>query len=120
MRAALVAVAGAMGALSRYGIGMSVGVRTFPWATLAINITGSYLLGLLLTVGAERHWSENITVPLAVGFLGAYTTFSTFSYETQTLVRTHRASTALLYVLVSVLAGVLGAAAGYSTARALA
>ena len=116
MKAALVAFAGAAGALSRYGIGVAVGVRSFPWATLGINLTGSFVLGLLLTVGAERGWSENVTVPLAVGFLGAYTTFSTFSYETQTMLRTGRTTAAAVYVGVSVVGGVAAAALGYAAA----
>lgn len=120
MRAALVGVAGAVGALTRYGIGAAIGVRSFPWATLGINVVGSFLLGLLVTLGAERQWSSNVTVPLAVGFLGAFTTFSTFSYETQTLIRTGRAVTALTYVGASVVVGVVAAAAGYMTARGLA
>jgi CrcB protein len=120
MRTGLVAVAGAAGAVTRYGIGMAIGVRTFPWATFAINITGSFLLGLLVTLGAERNWSGNVTVPLAVGFLGAFTTFSTFSFETQTLLRTGRAQTALIYVAASVVVGVVAAAGGYATARGLA
>ncbi len=120
MKVALVAAAGAVGALTRYGIGVWVGVRSFPWTTLGINITGSFLLGLLLTVGTERGWSETATVPLAVGFLGAYTTFSTFSYETQTFLRTDRTGTALVYIGVSVVGGIAAAALGYVTGRAVA
>jgi CrcB protein len=119
MRTAFVAVAGAAGALSRYGIGLAVGVRTFPWATLAINVSGSFVLGLLLTLGADRGWSENTTVPLAVGFLGAYTTFSTFSYETQTMLRTGRPTAAAVYVATSVIGGILAAAAGYALGNAV-
>ncbi len=114
------ALAGAAGALSRYGIGVAVGVRTFPWATLGINLAGSYLLGLVLAVGTARGWPDTTTVPIAVGFLGAFTTFSTFSYETVTLARTGRAGTAALYVALSLIGGVLAAAAGYATARAVA
>lgn len=118
MKVALVAVAGAVGALSRYGIGVAVGVRSFPWATLGINLTGSFLLGLVLTAGTERGWPETTTVPIAIGFLGAYTTFSTFSFETYTLLRTDRAGTAAIYMGLSVVGGVIAAALGYVTARA--
>ena len=120
MRIALIAVAGAAGALTRYAVASAVGVRAFPWATLAINITGSFLLGLLLAFGIEREWSDDTVVPLAVGFLGAYTTFSTFSYETFTLMRTDRVPLAMVYVAVSVVVGVLAAGAGYVLARKLA
>jgi CrcB protein len=120
MKVALVALAGAAGALTRYGLGVAVGIRSFPWATLGINLTGSFLLGLILTAGTDRGWPETTTVPIAVGFLGAYTTFSTFSFETYTLLRTDRAGVALLYVVASLAGGVLAAALGYATARAVA
>ena len=119
-KAVLVSIAGAVGALSRYGIGVAVGVRSFPWATLGINLAGSYLLGVVLVVGDRRAWPETATVPLAVGFLGAFTTFSTFSHEAWTLARTDRAGTAAVYVAASVAGGVLAAAAGYLTGRAVA
>ena len=65
MKAALVGIAGAFGALARYGIGLAVGSRPFPWATLGINLSGSFLLGFVLAFGIERGWSETTTVPLA-------------------------------------------------------
>ena len=120
MNAVLVAVAGAAGALTRYGIGLAVGTRSLPWATLAVNVIGSLLLGLLLGGGLERDWTETVTVPLGVGFLGAYTTFSTFSYETVGLVRTDRPAAAAGYVALSVLGGLAAAAAGYAGARSVA
>ena len=119
MKVAFVAVAGAAGAVARYTIGRAVGVRSFPWATLGINLAGSYLLGLVLVLGTRRDWPEAVTVGIAIGFLGAFTTFSTFSYETYTLLRTDRAGSAAIYVLASVGLGVLAAALGYLSARAL-
>jgi CrcB protein len=120
VKIALVAIAGAVGALSRYGIGVAVGVRSFPWATLGINIAGSYLLGLVLVVGARRGWPDTSTVPITIGFLGAFTTFSTFSYETYTMLRTDRAGAAAAYVIGSVVLGVLAAGLGYMSGRAVA
>jgi fluoride exporter len=120
MKIFLVAVAGAAGALTRYGIATAIGVRSFPWATLAINLSGSFVLGMLLTVGIQRGWPENTVIPLSVGFLGAYTTFSTFSYETFTLGRADRFVSAALYVAVSVTGGILAACAGYLLARRIA
>jgi len=119
VKVVLVAIAGAAGALSRYGLGVAVGVRSFPWATLGINLVGSYLLGLVLVLGAERDWPETTTIPLSIGFLGAFTTFSTFSYETYTLARTDQAGTAAVYVAASLVGGVLAAAAGYVTGKAV-
>lgn len=120
MKTALVALAGATGALTRYGIGVAVGVRDFPWATLGINVAGSFVLGIVLTTAAARSWPDTATVPIAVGFLGAFTTFSTFSYETYTLVRTGRAATAAVYVAASMALGVAAAAAGYALGRTIA
>lgn len=120
MKVVLVAVAGAAGALARYGVGSAIGVRSFPWATLGINLTGSLVLGFVLAMSVEREWSAMTVAPIAIGFLGAYTTFSTFSYETFTLVRTDRAVTALAYVAASLAGGVLAAAAGYVAARRIA
>ncbi len=120
MKVALIGIAGAGGALVRYGIGVAVGGRSFPWSTLGINITGSFLLGFVLAFGIQRGWSETTTVPIAIGFLGAYTTFSTFSHEAFTLARTDRASLATIYVAVSVVGGLLAALAGYTLARRLA
>lgn len=120
MKVVLVGIAGAAGALARYGISIAVGGRSFPWSTLGINISGSFLLGFLLAFGIERGWSETTTVPLAIGFLGAYTTFSTFSYETFTLARTDRALLAAIYVAVSVAGGVLAALVGYTVGRRVA
>ena len=115
----LLAIAGAAGAVSRYGIGLAVGMRSFPWATLGINVTGSYLLGLVLVVGARREWSDVATVPVAVGFLGAFTTFSTLSHETFTMLRTDRAGAAAVYVVSSIVLGVLAACLGYLSGRAV-
>ena len=120
MRPVLVALAGATGAVVRYGVGIALGVRSFPWATLGINIVGSFALGFLLALGTEKAWSEAVTVPLAVGFLGAFTTFSTFSHETFILLRTGRSGMAALYVAMSVVGGVVAAAGGYAAARAIA
>lgn len=117
LRAGLVAAAGALGALSRYGIGLAVGVRSFPYATLLINVVGSAVLGYVLAGPGTHRWSPTTTTAVAVGFLGAFTTFSTFSYETMTMVRTGRAATAGLYVALSLLLGVLAASGGYLLGR---
>jgi CrcB protein len=115
----LVAIAGAAGAVTRYGINRAVGVRSFPWATLAINLTGSFVLALVLTAATARRWSPELTTAVTVGFLGAYTTFSTFTFEALSLERTDRLLWAIAYVVVSVAVGLLAAAAGVSAGRAL-
>jgi CrcB protein len=117
--AALIALAGAAGAMTRYQIGLAAGGRSFPWATLGINLLGSFLLGLLLEVAHDRDWPDTTTLPLGIGFLGAFTTFSTFSVETQTMLRDGRTTAAASYVAASVIGGIAAAALGYATARAI-
>ncbi len=112
MRVVLIGVAGAMGALARYALGTVVGPRTFPYVTLSINVVGSFLLGLVLTVSVARRWPPDVSIPIAVGFLGAFTTFSTFTWETITLGRTDRLSAAFAYTALSLALGFLAAGAG--------
>ncbi|MEY2476565.1 MAG: fluoride exporter [Actinomycetota bacterium] len=118
MRIALVGLAGALGALSRYAIGVGIGVRSFPFATLLINVVGSAVLGWVLAGPGADRWSTTATTAVAVGFLGAFTTFSTFAYETITMLRTDQPARALLYVALSVGLGLVAAAAGYALGRA--
>ena len=123
MRVVLVAVAGAVGALARYAIGVAAGptdagAGAFPWATFAINLAGSFVLGLVLAVAPGR-WSPDVTVAVATGLLGAFTTFSTFSNETMALVRAGHAPVAAAYVVASVLVGLAAAAAGHAAGRAV-
>ncbi|HEX4978993.1 MAG TPA: fluoride efflux transporter CrcB [Acidimicrobiales bacterium] len=118
MRLLAVAAAGAAGAVARYGLGRAFATRDFPWTTLAVNVAGSLALGLLLG-GVASRWQESVRLAATVGFLGAFTTFSTFSYEATELVRDGRAPAALAYVGASVVLGLAAAAAGYSAANAL-
>ena len=113
----LIAVAAAAGGLARYALGRTIGMHSFPWTTLVINLAGSFLMGFVLPYGVDRGWSETRLLPITIGFLGAYTTFSTFSYETFTLLRADRELAALAYVVASLVGGVLAAAAGYAIAR---
>lgn len=119
MTAILVAVAGAAGALTRYGVATVVGQRDLPWTTFAINVVGAFLLAVVLTAAGERRWSPEVTTAVSVGFLGAFTTFSTFTWEALTLERSGRLSVAALYVAASVLAGLLAAGLGLAVGRAL-
>ena len=119
MRLGLLAVAGAAGALARYGIGQAVGPRSFPWATLLINVVGSLALGFVLAGPIAARWSPDVTTAIAVGFLGAFTTFSTFAYETTSLLRDDRPLAAFAYVGASLAIGLAASALGYVIGRAL-
>jgi len=119
MTNALIALAGATGALLRYRIGLAVGARSFPWATLGINVSGCFLIALVLGGPLASRWGTSTTAAVTIGLLGSYTTFSTFGYETFTLLRTDRVGAALAYVGASLVGGLLAAAAGYGVARSM-
>lgn len=115
-----VAVAGALGALLRWGISAWFGRRFpgFPWGTLAINVTGSFLLGFLFVVLTERTTtSPAVRVSLTTGLMGAYTTFSTFSLETIRLVEDGAVGAAAANVAASLLLGLAGVWLGISMGR---
>ena len=118
MRFLWVGLGGALGSVARYGISTSIDQSHFPWATLGINLSGAFILGLFLTLGLG-HLSVAVMTPVAVGVLGGYTTFSTFAWEGFTFGRTGRSGVALTYVAVSVVGGLLAAWSGYSLGRAL-
>jgi len=115
----LVAAAGALGAVLRYRIGIAVGVRAFPWATLTINIAGAFALALFLATSLPSRWGSPATAAIAAGLLGSFTTFSTFGYETLTLLREDRLTAAAVYVGATMVVGLAAAAAGYAIGRAL-
>jgi CrcB protein len=117
MRYLWVALGGAVGTTARYAIGLAVDQSHFPWATLGINLSGAFILGLFLTL-ALGNLSVAVMTPIAVGVLGGFTTFSTFAWEGFTLGRTGRAETAIAYVAISVVGGLLAAWGGYSLGRA--
>src|SRR5579884_3636262 len=109
IRHLLVFLGGGAGALVRYIAGTAIMQRfggSFPLGTLVINVTGSFLIGILMTFLTERlELSPNWRFLLVIGFLGGYTTFSSFEYETVQAVRQGAAGTGLLNVLISVVAG---------------
>jgi fluoride exporter len=119
-----VAVGSALGGMLRYYLGGTVLSRLmgqFPLATFVINITGSFIIGLFLTLAAERfHLNQHLRLAVAVGFVGAYTTFSTFEYETARLVEERYFMLALLNVVLSVIVGFIAVWGGIIAARSLA
>jgi CrcB protein len=116
-----VGIGGFAGANARYGLGRLLVDRVasgFPVITLLVNLSGSLLIGLLLTLLAERFVSDPAWRLLGVvGFLGGYTTFSTYAFETVTLIEHGHPGRALAYVLASNLLGILACAAGIVLAR---
>lgn len=106
----VVALGGAFGAMARFGADsavMRLAGPGFPWGTLAVNLIGSLVLGLLIGAAAHGlHLSQEMRALTVTGFLGAFTTFSTFSLNTVTLIERGETAAALAYVLGSVLFGV--------------
>ena len=118
----LVAIAfgGALGTSARDALSHAISVApgSFPWSTFTINATGCFLLGAIVTVLVERWPTNRYARPfLAIGALGAYTTFSTYTVETTLLAKDGSASTAAAYVVTSVVVGVAAVCAGIAVAH---
>jgi fluoride exporter len=119
---AAVALGGALGASARYAIARALPTAAgdFPWATFWINISGSFVLGLFLVIVLERLRPTRYLRPVfATGFVGAYTTFSTFAVETDLLIKDSHLAVAATYVASTLIIGLLGAWLGISAARLL-
>jgi CrcB protein len=105
----VVGVGGFLGSIARYWVGGYISDRMgtrFPYGTFLINVTGSFLIGLTVTLLAERvHLDPNWRYLVPIGFIGAYTTFSTFEIETFQSMRNGALVIALLYVALSVFLG---------------
>ena len=119
-----VMIGGALGAAARYSLSLWMIKRygpQFPWGTLLINLSGCFALGLLagLRLGGRHAMPEFLTPALAAGFLGAYTTFSTFGVETVLLMESGKENAAIFYVASSVLIGIAAAGLGLLIGRQL-
>ena len=118
----LIALGGSLGAVARYGLATWIYGQTgtsFPWGTLIINVTGSFAIGFLVelfeTTLAPAEWRSFLTI----GFLGAYTTFSTFSLESFNLLRDGELRLAAANILLSVIAGLIAVVLGIYAFRLL-
>jgi CrcB protein len=117
----LVMLGGALGSLSRYGMGLGAVQLfgpAFPIGTMLINISGSFILGVLVSLSGPMAISSGTRLFLATGFCGGYTTFSTFSVETLNLMEKGSYGLALVYLFGNLLGGILAAWAGFILARA--
>ena len=118
-----VALGGAVGATTRWLLDRLIEQRTesvFPWSTFTINLTGCFVIGVLVEALVDRHhlpaW---IRVGLVVGVIGGYTTFSTFAQETFSLVESDDIGIALVYATASVVLGILAVYGGTLLGRSL-
>ncbi len=119
----MVAIGGGLGSIVRFSLGTYIGSRwgtRFPYGTLLINITGSFLIGVILTVlAAKAEWSPYWRYLVPIGFLGGYTTFSSFEYETLRTIQDGQIGLALLYIGASVIVGFAAVWGGVIAGRAL-
>lgn len=107
----LVGIGGIFGSITRFSLGKFISKKlksSFPFGTFIINITGAILLGIVTSIGS----SKNLYITLGDGFLGAYTTFSTFMYEGFNLFQGKSKLNAFAYILCSVVLGIIGYAIG--------
>ena len=114
------AVAGALGTLARYGVGVCVPrvEGGFPWPTLTVNCVGSFLFGCVWTLADQRSvFSPDVRLAVLTGFLGAFTTFSAFAFETGHFLRHEQYGNALANVLANNVLGILLFFLGYVLCR---
>ena len=124
MRTAVaIAIAGAVGALARYGLEGFVSRRApgaFPWGTFAVNVSGAFVLGFVFTLMTEQFTvAPWIRGAVTIGFLGAYTTFSTLSFETYRLAEDGALGLAAVNAFASLAAGLAAVYLGVVAGRAL-
>lgn len=107
---------GGAGSLLRYAVQLALHQRItpflFPWATLSVNLLGSFFIGLFYAWSARFNLSDDTRLLLTTGLCGGFTTFSTFSHEGMAMLRQGFYSTFILYVTLSVLLGISAAFAG--------
>ncbi|RMH73168.1 MAG: fluoride efflux transporter CrcB [Gemmatimonadetes bacterium] len=122
MRWVWIAVGGALGAICRYvvsGLAHQLVPTTFPWGTLVVNLTGSFLIGFLWALFEELWLSPSLRLLIFTGFLGAFTTFSTFSLESTQLLRDNEIKLALINLIGSTVSGIMLVLVGFIFARFL-
>ena len=117
----IIGLGGFLGAIARYLVGGFVAERfgsIFPFGTLLINLTGSFVLGFFLAAATDRFWMNGaLRLFFAIGFLGAYTTFSTFTFESMALIQQRSYLLAFVNVGASALLGLLATYAGIVLGR---
>ncbi|MGB0314593.1 MAG: fluoride efflux transporter CrcB [Parvibaculales bacterium] len=115
-----VALGGALGAVGRYLVGLSLKTASgFPWATMSVNILGSLLMGLVIGwLSRQNGGSDALRLFVAVGILGGFTTFSTFSMDLFTLLERRDIAATMLYLGGSLLGGLLAFIIGFMALRA--
>jgi CrcB protein len=114
----IVCGAGALGCGARYLVTLALGQRSFPYATLLVNVVGSFLIALVFELSLRgANISPNLRLALTTGFMGGLTTYSTFNFETTHMASEGQTTRALLYVVATLMGCVLAGLAGLWLAR---
>lgn len=110
---------GMLGAMARYAVELLIHTGSFPLATLIINLTGCFLLAFVVRFLSWMPWlSSQVITLMGTGFVGSFTTFSTFTLESVQLIQSHPLI-AMAYILSSIIGGLLAAILGYQTSKLL-
>lgn len=110
----LVGLGGGLGSMLRYACWLLLNSKNFPFATLTVNILGSFIIGLILALGIrDESFADNWKLFLATGICGGFTTFSAFSAENMLMLQNGRYLLAFSYIVISVLAGIAAAWLGF-------
>lgn len=108
-----VACGGALGSVIRYLFSWLLGITNFPFATLFINVSGSFFIGWLMSYFLKHQPPQSFEMLLIIGFCGGFTTFSAFSYQTMMLLQQQKIVLALLYVALSIVLCLAACAIGW-------
>lgn len=123
MKYLIVGLGGFLGANARFWLATWAANRfgsAFPYGTMIINVSGSFVIGMVLAYLSERAWlSDAYRLLFVTGFLGAYTTFSTFMFESLTLVREGAYAPGTLNLLASLVLGLAAVFSGYVAGRTI-
>jgi fluoride exporter len=110
----LVGLGGSIGSMARYAVSLLIKSITFPFATLSVNIIGSFIIGLVLAMSIkEAGISDNWKIFVATGICGGFTTFSAFSLENMGLLQSGKITMAVIYIIFSIVLGIVATFLGY-------
>jgi len=110
----LVGLGGSIGSMARYAVSLLIRSKSFPYATLSVNIIGSFIIGVVFAMSIkEAGLSNNWRLFLATGICGGFTTFSAFSLENMELLQNGKIGMALSYIIFSILLGIIATFLGY-------
>src|SRR5687768_4002295 len=114
----LVGLGGGLGSMLRYAAYLLVDAKSYPWATLTINIIGCFIIGIILAISLkDESFSNNWKLFLATGICGGFTTFSAFSAENMAMLQNGKTAIAAIYIAVSVVLGIAASFLGFGLAK---